>query len=192
MYYKDNSTANGWFPRPVMPAQCKQWKKSFIADGENQGVATQVQANACNEKGNRQAWHYEVTFAGGEEKSFLLPCVSLPLNISRESVLERLRYIPLQPFHESFFETKDDILDKIKSLMEHRLMPEKIVEWEELFYDLFPQSVLEGLDSNQQECELIQVALKYGGLPRTSKQEMEPAGKSFFVDSMTFKGRLNL
>ena len=61
MYYKDNSTANGWFPRPVMPAQCKQWKKSFIADGENQGVATQVQANACNEKGNRQAWHYDVT-----------------------------------------------------------------------------------------------------------------------------------
>ncbi len=28
-------------------------------------------------------------------------------------------------------------------------------------------------------------------LPRTSQQETEPTGKSFFVDNMTFQGRLN-
>ncbi len=42
-------------------------KKALVADGENQGVSMEVITSACNEKGNKQSWCYEVTFAGGSK-----------------------------------------------------------------------------------------------------------------------------
>ena len=142
-----------------MAAECKEWKKAFIADGEIQGVPVEVITSACNEKGNRQSWCYDVTFAGGEQKLFNLPCISLPVNINRLTLEQRLKNVPMQQFHESFYQKRDKVFENIKKLLHHRMM------------DL-----------------LLKLAKTFHGPIRVATQETEPVGKSYFVDEIVFKG----
>lgn len=171
-----------------MAAECKEWKKAFIADGENQGVPVEVITSACNEKGNRQSWCYDVTFAGGEQKLFNLPCISLPVNINRLTLEQRLKNVPMQQFHESFYQTRDKVFENIKKLLHHRMMDDKIEEWRELFYEIFPKNKEEEESNRQCSSLLLKLAKTFHGPIRVATQETEPVGKSYFVDEIVFKG----
>lgn len=172
-----------------MSGECRQWKKAFIADGDDQGLPTAVQASACNEKGNRQSWIYDVTFAGGEEKTFTLPCKSLPVHISRDTVLERLQWIPRQVFHEAFYDHKDKVFDNIKLLLNHRCMGDKIQEWTDLFTFGFPLNKADEMNSIDSMCTLSKLIKAFHGPIRVSHQVIEPVGKSYYFDPIiAYKG----
>ena len=188
MYYKDNSTAHGWFPRPVMAGECKEWRKAFKPDGNNQGFPIEVQTTASNEKGNRQSWNYDVTFAGGEKKKFNLPCPTLPLYLTRDMVLQRLQLVPIQKFHESFYQNKAKIFENIKKLLHHRLMGDRIDEWEVLFFEKFPLDEEDERLNGHVVSTLQRLVRAYHGPVRVASQESEPVGKSYYVDPIIYKG----
>lgn len=96
MYYKDDSTADGWFPRPIIAANKSDWDNLFLPDDVSQGIPIEVVSNPLMDRGQRQSWQYNVVFEGGEKKQFVIPCTPLPVNLNRATVIERLSIVPHQ------------------------------------------------------------------------------------------------
>ena len=188
IYYKDNSVATGWYPRPVQPGNSLACSAAFKPDGSDQGSVMAVEAEALIEKGRRQEWRYDVSFAGGEKKSFILPCKSLPMNINRELVIERLGVIVQQPINPTWFKKRELILKNIKSLLHTRSKSNSIQEWENLF-DRLPKQIGEAMTPNFKSSLQILIVGK-GGPVQTVPKIVQPTGASVFVDPITFKSLL--
>ena len=84
------------FHRPLQP---DQYLKHFKHTDAEQGDILNVQESSMDRvPGKRQSWMYEVTYAGGERKGFVVPSPGLPVRYL--SVLEltaKLNSIRSQP-----------------------------------------------------------------------------------------------
>ncbi len=96
MYYKEDSTADGWFPRPIIAANKEAWKKLFQPDNIAHGIPIDVTSIPLMERGERQSWRYNVQFQSGDKKEFIYPCIPLPVTLTRQDVLDRLPLVPHQ------------------------------------------------------------------------------------------------
>jgi hypothetical protein len=144
-----------------------------------------VKAEALTEKGRRQEWFYDVLFAGGEKKSFVLPCLSLPMNINRDLVIERLGFIVQQPYNPSWFKKRELILKNIKTLLHNRSKSNSIKEWQRLFNRL-PKRIDEGMVPNFKS-SLQMLIVGQGGPIQVVQKIIQPTGTSAFFDPITFK-----
>ena len=169
----------------MQPGNTLACTAAFKPDGINQGSVMNVKAEALIEKGRRQEWWYDVMFAGGEKKTFVLPCISLPMNINRDLVIERLGCIVQQPYNPSWFKKRELILKNIKMLLHNRSKSESIREWQKLFNRL-PKRVNEELPSNYIS-SLQKLIVGQGGPIQVVPKIVQPTGISVFVDPITFK-----
>ena len=130
MYYKEDSTANGWFPRPIIVADKEKWKELFQPDDITQGVPIDVIPIPLMDRGQRQRWRYDVQFEGGDKKEFVYPCIPLPVTLTRQNVLDRLRLVPHQVPLKTWFDKSAEVVSNIKKLLTHRMMDRYIPEWD--------------------------------------------------------------
>jgi hypothetical protein len=145
-----------------------------------------VKAEALTEKGRRQEWFYDVLFAGGEKKSFVLPCLSLPMNINRDLVIERLGFIVQQPYNPSWFKKRELILKNIKTLLHIRTKSNSIQEWQKLFDRQLPKKIDEVKPNFKSSLQMLIVG--QGGPIQVVPKIVQPTGTSAFFDPITFKG----
>jgi hypothetical protein len=83
--------------RPVKP---DQYDDIFKHPSEEQGRVSRVEVTPLeNERGRRQSWHYEVSYAGGETKQFCVDSPGLPVHfLSAIEIQEKLKTLSRQPF----------------------------------------------------------------------------------------------
>ena len=172
----------------MQPGNSVACSAAFKPDGADQGCVMSVKAEALAEKGRRQEWFYDVLFAGGEKKTFVLPCLSLPMTINRDLVVERLALIVQQPWNPSWFKKRDLILKNIKALLHNRSKSNSIQEWEKLFFNL-PKQIDEVRDPNFIS-SLQTLIVGQGGPIQVVPKIVQPTGISVFVDPITFKSIL--
>jgi hypothetical protein len=85
------------FHRPLQPDQYLEYFKHTAAE---QGDILNVQESPMDRvPGKRQSWMYEVSYAGGEIKGFVVPSPGLPVRyLSVEELTDKLNSIRSQPF----------------------------------------------------------------------------------------------
>ena len=82
------------------PLQQEQYLKHFKHTAAEQGDILRVQESSMDRvPGKRQSWMYEVTYAGGERKGFVVPSPGLPVRyLSFDELTAKLNSIRSQPF----------------------------------------------------------------------------------------------
>jgi hypothetical protein len=93
---------------------------------------------ALAEEKKRQSWSYAVKYAGGGVKNFVLPCPSLPIDVTKEKVLERYRTSTIQACKGEF--DKIPILNNIKKLLHSRGKSDECLPSWELLFAKFPDN----------------------------------------------------
>lgn len=91
-YMEDYSEKEGWFPRPAPLIRSKVWDEIFLhpEDPMRHGIPLSCEAFPIVDKGKRQQWQYNVKYARGDVCRFVLPCPSLPIDLSREQILSKV------------------------------------------------------------------------------------------------------
>jgi hypothetical protein len=105
IHYKEDIRVNGYFPRATQPTHyCREeWKLLFVHENPRQGYPEKVACQGTDRiAGQRLSWRYDVTFAGGEVKTYVLKGPSLPHKLCRADVLaileKPLPHFPLKDF----------------------------------------------------------------------------------------------
>lgn len=143
LHYREDCTVDGWLPRPVLPtlALSFTWKDQFRCSDPSQGFPVSFTHNpTTGERGNRQAWSYDVLFAGGVTEEFTKPCPSIPISINKEAVIEGLKKLPRQTFTEKGLKQLEKGKDNVYKLLRMKgCWSTYGFIWEQFFRDL-PQS----------------------------------------------------
>ena len=186
MYYKEDSTANGWFPRPIIVGNKDAWKDLFQPDDVTQGVPIEVTSVPLMERGQRQSWRYDVQFERGEKKQFVHPCVSLPVNLNLNIMLDRLLLIPHQIPLKTWFAKSPEVLDNVKKLLTHRMMDKHISEWECLFSEFGEDNQTDMTTS--MKCCLQSLVTGFAGPVQIVSLPAPSLRASVFADPLVFRG----
>jgi hypothetical protein len=101
-YVEDFSGGERWYPMPA-PAHPGLGNFDIVfqhpIDKEKHGRPLLVKSYyPVEERGQRQHFYYEIVYVSGDVQVFILPCPSLPYEISRDIVLERLLFTPYNYF----------------------------------------------------------------------------------------------
>jgi len=143
IFYREDCTVEGWFPRPVQPdaSLALHWANVFQHPDKAQGNPISfTHMPLTNERGNRQSWLYNVTFAGGATESFTLRCPSLPVQLDRDILIADLQRIERQPFSPIFFQDIAVVRHKVRTLLQLKSLTHNYgAAWEDFFLSL-PQS----------------------------------------------------
>lgn len=92
------------------------------------------------ERGRRQAWGYDVTFAGGAMEHFVLPCPSVPVHINKECLMASLSKLRRQKFNEDAFKNLAKSRFHINRLLEMKNLTFLFGPSWDLFYKNLPES----------------------------------------------------
>jgi hypothetical protein len=94
------------------------------------------------EAGKRQSWLYTAEYYGGVRTEHICPCPVIAFELSRPSLIEKLKLLKRQPFKETYFIEKLPIIkNKITILLRQRRCRENLAIWESFFSNAFPSSV---------------------------------------------------
>lgn len=95
------------------------------------------------EAGKRQSWLYTAEYYGGTKTEHICPCPVIPFELSRNSLIEKLKLLKCQPFKETYFENKlPKIKENIKKLLRKRRRPdEEKLFWDSFFCNVLPNGV---------------------------------------------------
>lgn len=140
LFYRDDCTVEGWYPRPVLPnaSLSSTWTNFFKSSDPAQGDPVSLNHHPLtNERGRRQCWSYSVRFEGGAVEEFVLPCPPILLNLGRDQLIQELKHIHRQVFTENGFKGLQKGKDKVYELLRCRAYMDTFGGvWDDFFNDL--------------------------------------------------------
>jgi len=143
LHYRNDCTMDGWLPRPVLPTTelSSTWKDKFVCSDPTQGAPVSfTHYPLTGERGNRQAWMYDVMFARGMTEEFILPCPSIPVSLVKATLVEGLKELPRQKFSAKGMKQLANGKDNVYKLLQMKgHWPTYGFVWEQ-FFNALPQS----------------------------------------------------
>jgi len=142
IFYRDDCTVEGWFPRPVQPdiSLSSHWARIFRHPDARQGNPMSFTHVPLSERGKRQCWLYNVCFAGGATETYVLPCPPLPVQFDRDVLLADLKHLERQPFSSDFFKSIESVKTDIRKLLRLKSLTHAYgATWDDFFLSL-PQA----------------------------------------------------
>ena len=111
-------------------------------DNPNRPPMNLTMTAMTGEAGKRQSWLYTAEYYGGAKTEHICPCPVIPFELSRNSLIEKLRLLKRQPFKEICFKEKFPIIkDNIKKLLRQRKCVDEAVVWKYFFDNVLPSSI---------------------------------------------------
>ena len=193
VYYKDDSTKPGWFPRPTAARHCYSWSQVFKHPTNPNATAQEVVNHGplC-ENGRRQEWYYNVRFSDVSEHGFTYPCPSLPCALTRACVDESLARATMQPISGNLMniDKRGMLVDNISCLLSARGDDHAIKEWHDFIFGLPLPIYLQPASANVLEdivncCKNADVQLPAKYIPLGP---VDASSASAFVDPIVFRG----
>ena len=143
VYYKENySKRESWYPRPAptLPGTGNFNVRFCHPDSpETAGIPLVCEsASPVEAKRLRQQWDYRIRYSNGTHIDFRVPCPSLPYEVTRDEVLERLRTARRQELKPDFLakcnQIKRNILETLQNRGDAAFWPEYVD-----FFNSLPQ-----------------------------------------------------
>ena len=113
------------------------------------------------DRGTRQTWYYDVTYANGQMVTFPMKCISLP--IQNTDVLIDLNSVEHQEFRGKLVDdrAREGILNNIIRILTNRHLPNDIPIWREFFSKIpinddyaFKNTLLDFVDTHQRTIQV--------------------------------------
>ena len=64
VFCKYDTSQDGWYPKPFQKMDYNNWNRVFQHEDPEQGIPISVEESACFERGYKQHWKYNVSYAG--------------------------------------------------------------------------------------------------------------------------------
>lgn len=160
---EDFRVPHAWFPRPAPTVDCGNYRSIFRhpTDPQQGNPMPFCDATPIAEKGRRRQWRYMIKYPMGDEVEFILPCPSLPFNLTRQSVIDRVKLSVRQEMKKDRHAKLRVIKSNINQILIHRNKADDIPLWDK-FFESLPSSNEQPHHTYRNSLE--ELAQKFGGL----------------------------
>ena len=140
VFYKiDFTDRESWFPMPAPRLPGVGNFNAIFHHAEHGAAVSCTNAFGVVERRQRQQWMYEILYGSGKRETFRMACMSLPYELSRESILMRLQNSSRQKQKKTFMAKLRRIRRSIKATLRNRC-DEKHWPSHDQFFKSLPRS----------------------------------------------------
>jgi hypothetical protein len=190
-YRQDFSGGESWFPRPSTTLPGVGNFNTLFRHPTNPDIHGKpiVCKNSypVEEKRQRQQWVYDIGYSTGSSHTFTAPCPSLPYNLSRKSVKERLGKALRQDLKKDFLNKIDVVRRNILKTLTNRCDKDKHWSSHNNFLNSLPKRKEEAHSSYYNALSFLKTT--YGGkvvVPPTPLQVPRAVQASDFICPISF------